>query len=475
MFLIWVVLVCALPARAEYEEHLRSAERAFNACDYERCVNLCKLYISLNGTTVKNPLQLKAERMLACKGKENVYSYRYMVQYSPNDSWAKSRLESVTTASFSDRHSVFFNPGSSTFDGSQSALMSEISGAVKKDNNVYTITAYGSGASATARANLVRQELVSRGIASSRLTTVTSGSKLFPEPKYDFLNDMVLIEKTDRTAPSAQAAVSSAKPTAKIDSMWVVHSVDSRMLEIHLNFSVSHMKDRKMRVVAYFYDADGNQIKDENGSCVTQYGTVDDYVCVSKWATPKYESSRFSDFVLYMPYGELHQKDINDKTLQFRVCLWDYSVTPHTDLYRGAMKTFPLYPSSYPYAILNNTWSDHNVMVNDEKNMKVHFDFTVVGMKGKKVKCQLWFYKNDNKTLLKDADGNNIYVSEETTPNFDVSRYKDYWLTIPNSSFLNAANNDDPDNACTFDILIRDESNDTLGRISNIKVKRSTD
>ena len=72
-------LMAALPLLAQYEQWLQEARRAYQAGDYEQCINNCMIYSSMNVSTVKDELQVKAERMLACKAAGTLNAYRYMV------------------------------------------------------------------------------------------------------------------------------------------------------------------------------------------------------------------------------------------------------------------------------------------------------------------------------------------------------------------------------------------------------------
>lgn len=113
---------------------------------------------------------------------------------------------------------------------------------------------------------------------------------------------------------------SAQQPTASIEKVSVDHNVyedGKKGMRIHVKFNVNYMLQKKGKVIAYFYD--GNlALKDNNN----EYGTIDGYVCCSKVFSPSYENSIYNDFVLFMPYNELHVNQ-SKYDLKFIVQIYD--------------------------------------------------------------------------------------------------------------------------------------------------------
>lgn len=150
-------------------------------------------------------------------------------------------------------------------------------------------------------------------------------------------------------------------PSAQVESITVDHNQsldDGKGMIIHVKFNVDNMKGKQGRVTAYFYDNDGNAIKDLND---TQYGTSgsESHVATGKNFTPTYDSSTYSDFKLTIPYSELHQTGTSTRTLKFKICIWDKSVTPNKEFYSGSSWTsFSFTPGTEASLTVDGSTSD---------------------------------------------------------------------------------------------------------------------
>ena len=89
-------------------------------------------------------------------------------------------------------------------------------------------------------------------------------------------------------------------------------------MEIHIHFSVANLLEHIGMVVAYFYFTNDMPLKDLNGYYCTETGTV----CVYQRFIPRFHNTLFEDFVLFMPYLELHTGPGNH-SLKFSVSVWD--------------------------------------------------------------------------------------------------------------------------------------------------------
>ena len=100
-------------------------------------------------------------------------------------------------------------------------------------------------------------------------------------------------------------AYSAPEATSSFAEITVDHNVyqnGEKGMEIHLNFNVNNLKGEKCRAVAWFYTKSGSQLPDSNG----QYNTTDKKVSTGTDFVPLYESTKFNDLSLFLPYDELH-------------------------------------------------------------------------------------------------------------------------------------------------------------------------
>lgn len=114
---------------------------------------------------------------------------------------------------------------------------------------------------------------------------------------------------------------SQVKPLVKIQRVWAEHNIgrgDKKGMRIHTAFSVTDVLRRTGIVAARFYFASGVPLMDLNGSYRTRQGNV----CVVGPFTPSSITTSYEDFVLFMPYLELH-RETGEHSLKFLVTVWD--------------------------------------------------------------------------------------------------------------------------------------------------------
>jgi hypothetical protein len=110
--------------------------------------------------------------------------------------------------------------------------------------------------------------------------------------------------------------------TARIDSVWQEHNVyenSIKGMKIHIKFGVHNMLNLKGNCVVWFYLKDGTELKDSNG----RYRTSNGQVANNKDYTPSYKYSAYNDFVIFMPYSELHCASNVRTELKFYVGIFD--------------------------------------------------------------------------------------------------------------------------------------------------------
>ncbi len=97
--------------------------------------------------------------------------------------------------------------------------------------------------------------------------------------------------------------------SASFENVWVEHNVIQYVglsavkgMKIHAKFNVNNLRNQQGHIQAYFAFQNGNKLYDYNG----QYRAPDGQVSVSGSFTPNYVNCIFNDYVLFMPYSELH-------------------------------------------------------------------------------------------------------------------------------------------------------------------------
>lgn len=129
---------------------------------------------------------------------------------------------------------------------------------------------------------------------------------------------------------------SSSRFSGNIENIWVDYDQwqsGKKGMLIHVKFTVDGMKGREGRCAAYFKYEDGDFLNDYNDDYCSSSGQVS----CSDTFTPNYESTRFSDFKLFMPYDELHMAS-GKYDLAFFILIYDQD--SQDDIVRSDDKTF---------------------------------------------------------------------------------------------------------------------------------------
>ena len=110
---------------------------------------------------------------------------------------------------------------------------------------------------------------------------------------------------TNRTPVRTTTNTPNTDPKARIQSVWadqnlIQDSVNGML--IHVKFNVDNFKDAKGLVVAYFYNVNGEPLKDTN----LNFNTTSGNVSASRYFQPGYLNASYNDYTFFMPYKELH-------------------------------------------------------------------------------------------------------------------------------------------------------------------------
>jgi hypothetical protein len=108
---------------------------------------------------------------------------------------------------------------------------------------------------------------------------------------------------TDNSAPVS----ANNLPSGLFTGIWIEHNVAWGMffgMRIHTSLVVRGQTNNQCKVVAHFFDVNGQPLRDFNFN--PMFGTVDGFVSTAVDIIPFYEETTYPDIVIYLPYHELH-------------------------------------------------------------------------------------------------------------------------------------------------------------------------
>ena len=120
-------------------------------------------------------------------------------------------------------------------------------------------------------------------------------------------------------------------PVATFESVRVAHDVEvngQKGMRIHAAFSVKYALDNPCKLIAYFFYDDDPPAALKSGDA--QYRDAGGNMSASTKFTPRYESSRFGDLQIFVPYSALHSATVPHRGtgqyhLRFYLRLYDES------------------------------------------------------------------------------------------------------------------------------------------------------
>jgi acyl carrier protein len=287
---------------------------------------------------------------------------------------------------------------------------------------------------------------------------VESATQKAAEKTAEVLVDGIFDSFQGSSSSSTVPIITNNKSKGKIEKIWLDYDTQQdseRGILIHLNFNVDNLKDVKCRAVAYFYFKNGAALKDLNSS----YYSADGQVCAGKDFTPGYEGSIYKDFMLFMPYDELHVSE-GKHELKFHINL--YEQVTKSEIARSNDYQFRCtYLDNQPKGTFNKTWVDFDVVEAGIRGMRIHFNFQVDNVKNSKCQATAFFYSDDG-NHLKDNNKNycstsgQVCTSDDFTPGYKNSLYEDLSLFMPYDELHLGG-----DHGLTFRIRLFDRSKQT--------------
>ncbi|MGB8216244.1 MAG: M48 family metalloprotease [Candidatus Methanoperedens sp.] len=114
--------------------------------------------------------------------------------------------------------------------------------------------------------------------------------------------------------------------TTQINGIRIDHNIwlnGYNGMVIHVDFNVQNLMWQRGMVVAYFNYWNGDPLCDFD----SQYRTDDGHVSVGIEFIPRFDDTNYHDFILFMPYSQLHMATGNFD-LMFQVKIWDMNIVP---------------------------------------------------------------------------------------------------------------------------------------------------
>lgn len=202
---------------------------------------------------------------------------------------------------------------------------------------------------------------------------------------------------------------------------------DQRGVLIHLVFGIDGFRKAECRAVAYFYDSDGNPLKDFDD----RFRTEDGRVSTGTDFSPGYDETSYEDLQLFIPYSQFHLAAGHNE-LSFYVALWDMKDTTKP-LVESEEENFKF--DQLPI-VINEIWVDHNVMLEGLRSMIIHVNLDISDRKDEKCYAIAYFYNEDEHPLMNTDNYFGTKTGEVCAvthfkPRFDETQYSDLRLSIP--------------------------------------------
>ncbi len=113
-------------------------------------------------------------------------------------------------------------------------------------------------------------------------------------------------------------------PEAKFHAARIVHNVTvagKKGMRVHANFTVNYGLNNPCKLIAYFYDVDGEPLESDD----PKYSNADGNVSASTNFTPQYDPAWYKDLQLFIPYVALNMESGEKHNLKFYLALYDQS------------------------------------------------------------------------------------------------------------------------------------------------------
>jgi len=136
----------------------------------------------------------------------------------------------------------------------------------------------------------------------------------------------------------APAGIPAEPPVVTLREMEITHNVfqsNEAGMQIRMNFNITNRKGIQCRTAAYFYDENNQPLQDVN----QRFHSANNKVSVGSTFKPGFDNTYYNDYILFMPYSELDQKD-GEYKLNLTVHIYD-------EVTRSFLAAWPKTPFRY--------------------------------------------------------------------------------------------------------------------------------
>lgn len=136
------------------------------------------------------------------------------------------------------------------------------------------------------------------GHLTKRSNSVTL--RIGTNPSSSSRTDYFVLKSGEHTRRINITQYGNTSPTANIENIWMDHGVYQNGIQgmkIHVKFTVDNMNGNTIYAYAFFYWGDNiTPLHNQYGNNLSFYG----------YGTPSYDSARFDDFIIFVPYAGLN-------------------------------------------------------------------------------------------------------------------------------------------------------------------------
>ena len=200
-------------------------------------------------------------------------------------------------------------------------------------------------------------------------------------------------------------------------------------MRIHYDFSVNNMLNEKLKMAVFIYTSEKEWAK----SYRDNYKTTSGSVCATANGTAIYESSRWKDFVLFIPYNAM---PVAKPGVTYSYTMAVRKMDDST-IQQDGFHEFD-WPAHSPSAKITDVWMEHNIYNNNEKGMYIHAKASVYNNKGNSTNFTCFIDDENGHNLSSDRSGykstnGQLCTYENNKPAYINTVWEDYKLFLPYS------------------------------------------
>ncbi|MBN2393559.1 MAG: S8 family serine peptidase [Anaerolineae bacterium] len=234
----------------------------------------------------------------------------------------------------------------------------------------------------------------------------------------------------------------SAQPTdketrsalQKVQQKHNVYRAGIKGMNIAVTFDIQHFKGRAGTVLVEFFDrASGEPLRDQNGDYALESGEV----AVWEGFSPAYESTKYTSFMLFMPYSELELTP-GEYQLSFQVTILDNDGWQVLAQSERSEFSYQRSASSSATSRITAVTVAHNTVRDGVTGMKIRSSFEVVDLRNRQGMASAYFYFGDESNRpLRDfndrysTSNGYVAVGRYFEPGYEKATYNNFELFIP--------------------------------------------